>query len=165
MRTQLWKKVINNIPKQSMNKIELFFFLDSNAMDEEKRRLKRSVGKSLSDHQNDLNFLLVKNSEMNEVDWPKISQRILETNVEAIRSKSMTSTSSASPITRPAPRVNEKRYADPNPRKSALEVMFRKNVVIPFMKGVNRVLCNMQKALIPDTDCSSIDENPILPFF
>jgi hypothetical protein len=132
-------------------------FLDSNAMEEEKRRRKRSVGNTLSNH-NDLNFMLVEKSEMNEVDWPKISQRILETNVEALRIKS---TSPASPSLR----VNEKRYADSSPRKSPLEVMFRKNVVIPFMKGVNRVLCNMQKMLIPSIDCSSIDENPILPFF
>jgi hypothetical protein len=149
----------------------LFHFLDSASIEEENKRPTRSVSKTLNDHQNDLNFMLLEKSEMNEVDWPKISQRILETNMKAIRSKSTTSstTSSVSSPTIPSPstmRVNEKRYADPTPRRNILlESMFRKNVIVPFMKGVNRILCNMQKVLIPNTDCSAIDESPILPFF
>lgn len=96
---------------------------------------------------------------MNEVDWPKISQRILETNAEAIRRKSLTSsTSTDTPLAKPALRVNENRYA--NPHKDSLKTVFRDTFVNPFMKGVNRFLCKMQKLLIPDTDCSSIDETP-----
>lgn len=102
---------------------------------------------------------------MNEVDWPKISQRILETNAEAIRSKSLTSTTTDSPLAKPAPRANEKRYAKADPYKDILKTIFKKSVANPFMKGVNWFLCNMQKMLIPDTDCSSIDDTPIKPLY